>query len=153
MVRETTDRVAFESMTVVNKQRAMPDLWGRYGQLDAAHRTVMQLKALAWLPSNMTAFLSCLTRTGLRGPDPQPLHSSGVSQGLGEHEKIPCSTRRDHNDPGGGGAKAVRSARPGRREVGQTITSGDTQDRVIGLTRRVFEGGSDVPGFQQRVVR
>ncbi len=29
----------------------------------------MQLKALAWLRSNKTAFLSCLTRTGLRGPD------------------------------------------------------------------------------------
>ncbi len=56
-------------MTVVSKQRATPDLWDRYGRLGAAHKTVMQLKALAWLPSNKTAFLSCLTRTGLRAPD------------------------------------------------------------------------------------
>ncbi len=69
MAPEATDEVSSASMTLVSKQRATPDLWNRYSRLDAAHQTVMQLKALFWLPSNKTAFLSCLTRTSLRAPD------------------------------------------------------------------------------------
>jgi superfamily II DNA or RNA helicase len=69
-------------MTTVSKQRATPDLWDRYGRLGAAHKTVMQLKALVWLPGNKTAFLSCLTRTGLRGPDGKTWASRSLNTAL-----------------------------------------------------------------------
>ncbi len=69
-------------MTVTSKQRAAPDLWARYSRVGAAHQTVMQLKALLWLPGTKTAFLSCLTRTGLRAPDGRAWASGSLNQVL-----------------------------------------------------------------------
>ena len=56
-------------MTAIRKHLSDADLWQRFAHLPPGSKQVLWLKSLVFLPTNKTAFLECLTRSGLRAPD------------------------------------------------------------------------------------
>jgi len=71
-------------MTAIRKPPSEADLWHRYTCLPAGPKQVLRLKSLVFLPTNKTAFLDCLTRSGLRVPDGKAWSSRSVNVVLEE---------------------------------------------------------------------
>ena len=71
-------------MTAPHKLPSDADLWDRYSGLPAGAKLVLRLKSLMFLPTNKTAFLECLSRSGLRAPDGKAWSSSSVNVVLEE---------------------------------------------------------------------
>jgi len=71
-------------MTAIRKHLSEADLWHRYTHLPAGSKQVLRLKSLVFLPTNKTAFLDCLTRSGLRAPDGKAWSSRSVNTVLEE---------------------------------------------------------------------
>ncbi len=66
-------------MTTLLKAPSKADSWHRYAHLPAGFKLVLRLKSLVFLPTNKTAFLECLTRSGLRAPDGKAWSSRSVN--------------------------------------------------------------------------
>ena len=66
-------------MTAIRKLPSEADFWHRYARLPAGAKLVLRLKSLVFLPTNKTAFLDCLTRSGLRAPDGKAWSSRSVN--------------------------------------------------------------------------
>jgi len=66
-------------MTAFRNPPSEADLWHRYTHLPAGSKQVLRLKSLVFLPTNKTAFLDCLTRSGLRAPDGKAWSSRSVN--------------------------------------------------------------------------
>ncbi len=71
-------------MTAIRKPSSEADPWDRYAHLPAGSKLVLRLKSLVFLPTNKTAFLECLTRSGLRAPDGKAWSSRSVNAILDE---------------------------------------------------------------------
>jgi len=71
-------------MTAIRKPPSEADLWHCYACLPAGPKQVLRLKSLVFLPTNKTAFLDCLTRSGLRAPDGKAWSSRSVNVVLEE---------------------------------------------------------------------
>ena len=71
-------------MTAIRKPLSEADLWHRYARLPPGPKQVLRLKSLVFLPTNKTAFLDCLTRSGLRAPDGKAWSSRSVNVVLEE---------------------------------------------------------------------
>ena len=71
-------------MTAIRKPSSEADLWHRYARLPAGSKQVLRLKSLVFLSTNKTAFLDCLTRSGLRAPDGKAWSSRSVNIALEE---------------------------------------------------------------------
>ena len=57
-------------------------LWDRYTSLPRGPKTVLRLKSLVFLVSNKTAFLDCISRSGLRTPEGRPWTGPAVNAAL-----------------------------------------------------------------------
>jgi len=71
-------------MTAIRKPPSETELWDRYARLPAGAKQVLRFKSLVFLPTNKTAFLDCLTRSGLRAPDGKAWSSRSVNVVLEE---------------------------------------------------------------------
>jgi len=149
-------------MTAIRKPSSEADPWDRYAHLPAGSKLVLRLKSLVFLPTNKTAFLECLTRSGLRAPDGKAWSSRSVNAILDElllqgllTEDLACPSALLHPVAVDAAASAegellaamIRRAFPARRSM-PYYSSGQQLDRgALWRLIRLAVYANDPAGF------
>jgi len=138
------------------------DLWDRTARLPAGPKLVLRLKSLVFLPTNKTAFLDCLIRSGLRAPDGKAWSPRSVNLVLEElldegllTEDLACSPALLHPvavdavaaADGAALAAAVRQAFPARRSLSYYSSVEQLDCDAVRRLIRLAVYANDAAGF------